>query len=941
MKDFNLAYNSMYGGLPEPNIAKAKFMLSINRVYNLEFDQNITMFELKLMIQKAAHLPSKNFRIFSQGVEYTKYNEETFESLFHGQKLVEFTLELKKGEINNETILLLQMNCPCNIHEDKFLLYYCFTCGESICSDCFTRGVHQGHKIQDKCFYLLPSKYLVDKLFENWSQKPYEDYQFSEDQTIADLRVNINKLIFDKIFESIKNIQTKVTNLLEQYHYINYQSFENIRNSIRDVKLFCIKLLDDLKEKMDIKDIINNDHIFLDFHKAYKQLGELQIDKFNYNYKSYQEFFKQQIPGLINNLVNDINDKILLSLNKIVIDQRFETITNQMQINSIKGFDQEEIKRKIYSFIKPKYSDFTKKRLTINYKYNDDLDKYNERNNINDKEKGRRTLGPSNAYSLHFDRNNNQFSFKNTYLYKEENLDKKYPNLFNYNNNINMTNNLNITNNNINKNEKNYAKVNIVEPGINNNEIQQKTIKTTTTTTTVEKIIENPTTNIPSGNIQSNITINPNIKNTNIVLNENNAKDCSYSSAHITRETIQHNNINPPVINTEMVNYKQKTNINNNTLNDSFSSNHTIQNINQAVERYLNNNTYIKNINNDNGTQTISNNTNEIRNKTISTYINNVDNRNLINNQQNIKNNLLYTIGLNYGTIPEEIIESESEANVFGFIQNLINKEYILAPIYQTNAIKIATSDKDTKIITLKFPNNLDIEKFLPDCAYCNHNKNLYITGGIKNNEKTNISLLVNLNLKDNQIIKLSSMNYIRSGHSMISYGNYLFAVGGLNQSTVERYNISDNIWEKLNPMNYKRMYPILAIYNGYLYALFGKSNENEFCNTIERLRLCNNIEKENWEMVQFKNPQNIDTRLYGNAVSIINDSIYLFGGKYNEITSNNIIYFVVKDNELLKEKNVLEKGDSFRENKLHKLKNGYLMQISDDKYNIIFIKVS
>ena len=124
MKDFNLGYNSMFDGLPEPNIAKAKFMLSINRVYNLEFDQNITMFELKLMIQKAAHLPSKNFRIFSHGVEYTKYNEETFESLFHEQKLVEFTLELKKGEINNETILLLQMNCPCTTHEDKFLLYY-------------------------------------------------------------------------------------------------------------------------------------------------------------------------------------------------------------------------------------------------------------------------------------------------------------------------------------------------------------------------------------------------------------------------------------------------------------------------------------------------------------------------------------------------------------------------------------------------------------------------------------------------------------------------------------------------------------------------------------------------------------------------------------------------------------------------------------------------
>ena len=175
----------------------------------------------------------------------------------------------------------------------------------------------------------------------------------------------------------------------------------------------------------------------------------------------------------------------------------------------------------------------------------------------------------------------------------------------------------------------------------------------------------------------------------------------------------------------------------------------------------------------------------------------------------------------------------------------------------------------------------------------------------------------------------------------MISYDNYLFAVGGENQSSVERYNISDNIWEKLNPMNYKRMYPILAIYNGYLYALFGKSNENEFCNTIERLRLSNNIEKEKWEMVQFNNPQNIDTRIYGSAVYIINNSIYLFGGKYHEKASNNIIYFVIKDNDLLKEENYLNINEYFRENKLHKMKNGDLMQISDGKYDIFCIHLN
>ena len=121
-------------------------------------------------------------------------------------------------------------------------------------------------------FYLLPSKFLVDKLFENWSKNPYEEYIYSEDQTLAELRTNINKMIFDKLFETLKNIQNKISNVIEQYHYKNYQSFEIIRNSVRDIKVYCIKLLDELKEKMKIKDIVNNEQIFLDFDKAYKKL---------------------------------------------------------------------------------------------------------------------------------------------------------------------------------------------------------------------------------------------------------------------------------------------------------------------------------------------------------------------------------------------------------------------------------------------------------------------------------------------------------------------------------------------------------------------------------------------------------------------------------------------------------------------------------------------
>ena len=424
-------FNSIYSDLKDPNIVKAQFILKPQKIYTLEFDQNISMSELKLMIQKRAHIRSKNFRLFSNGEEYTKYNDETFESIFHEQKLVVFRLELKELEAQDETELLLQLNCPCKIHIDKFLLYYCFTCGQSVCCDCFTIGTHKGHEIQDKCFYLLPSKFLVDKLFENVTKNPYEEYKYYEDQALADLKLNINKIIFDKLFETLKNIKNKISNLIEQYHYQNIQSFDIIRNSIRDIKVYYIKLLDDLKEKMNIKDIINNEQIFLDFDKAYKKLGKLKNEKFQYNYSSYTEF-NQIIPGLIKNMINEINEKIIYNLNQIVNDQRFENILTQINMISVKNIEKSEIDKKIKSHIKNNYYDFTQKRLTMNYIYDNYENKFNEQFqiiNTNNKQ-GKKTLGQDNIISVHLNNVSNPELKNKNYDANILNIGRKFLILF-------------------------------------------------------------------------------------------------------------------------------------------------------------------------------------------------------------------------------------------------------------------------------------------------------------------------------------------------------------------------------------------------------------------------------------------------------------------------------------------------------------------------------
>ena len=55
---------SLYSDLREPNVVKAQFILSQTKTYTLEFDQNISMSELKIMIQRAAHCVQIIFSFF-------------------------------------------------------------------------------------------------------------------------------------------------------------------------------------------------------------------------------------------------------------------------------------------------------------------------------------------------------------------------------------------------------------------------------------------------------------------------------------------------------------------------------------------------------------------------------------------------------------------------------------------------------------------------------------------------------------------------------------------------------------------------------------------------------------------------------------------------------------------------------------------------------------
>ena len=945
MSSINTSYDDR-----EPNIRKAQFTISSTRIYTLDFDHNIQMQELKLMIQKAAHLKRKNFRLFSNGEEYTDYNEEIFDSLFPHQSLVAFTLEAGKDEeIFDETELLLQMNSPCPYHVDKFLLYYCFTCETSICSECFTNGIHKNHKIQDKCFYLLPSKYLVEKIFENWSQRPYEDYKISVN--LSELKARFNNVMFDELFKMLKKVQEKCNSLIDEYNFVNQSSLGNIRDSVRDIKVSCIKALDNLKEELDIKNIVNNQQIFVEFDAAYKELGKLQNEKFKQNMLVFHELNKQ-VSILVTNLVQQIYSSIYNVLSDSLNEKKYENIKNQISQKFIKPADTNEIilqlsefKKKRRSYIGSSTNNFVKNIANgVKEKFNSDQGK----NIFNI---------PNNKKII------NEFSLQDKD--KTQNQNKK------------MVNSLFSSIPNTNKVKFGYVENSINQTNINSIPVTQTAKFGTNNISSISNNIENKQISSKEDNIFSNkifANINSNINsslNSNYGAQQNinirGDSSNSYSSAQATRQVISTNII--PNINIDNQNlFSASSNRERNSLNEmsqvkqvvsiGSSSSNLLMNQNNQFGSNLNNNsetTMTKIIINPNNQQQIYNTINPTTTK-------NIQNTN-INNKGNISQNTLlsYTdnstlqgnldkyINNHRKIIQEEFTESETDIIRPTDIRRFLNSSYILAPVTQTNSIKIITSDnREERTIPLKFPENFGFNIFFLDCAHCNctSNKCLYVTGGIESTseqKRSNVLLCVDITKPDElKVVKKSSMNYGRCGHTMVSEGKFVYVCGGEDSNSVERYDIENDVWEILPNMISKRMYPILYVHNGYLYAFFGKSKNNDYPCSIERLNISvnSNIKNPCWEMVIFSNQKNIDLRYYGCALHEINDLLYFFGGKCNEKTSDQIFFYNFESRFFEKEDSNVMWKEYFRENKLHQI-GERLVQCTESKYFGIYLKLT
>ena len=861
----------------EPTICKAKFILPNNRFYTLDFDHNIQMNELKLMIQKAAHLKRNNFRIFSEGKEYTQYNSEIFSSFFPNKDLVIFNLELIEDDESSESELLLQINSPCNIHSDKFLLYYCFTCNTSICNDCFNFGSHKNHIILDKCFYLLPSKYLVEKMFANWSQNPYEDIKISTD--LSQLKNNLNSVLFKELFDMLKKIQEKCNMLIDEYNKVNESSLGNIRNSVRDIKLSCIKALDGLKDDLNIKNMVNNQEIFVEFDKAYKDLAKLQNEKYKKNMENFDELNKK-ISILVDNLIKQIYSTIYKTLNEMSKDSQFENIKTQINMKLIKPHEEEEIINKININKKKRNSfninsnNFVKViAANVQKKLNSDPSK-GKINNI-------QNIKSINPFIIQEDKSQNQNN--KTTITNNNKINFGYNNITIPNN---LPNSLDKITFGVNQGQKNISeknKINVSE--------------------------SEPFSSAQIERQKLSINMNQNVNNYNTDLSNKKNKISFLNS----------NKIEPPFIN-NINNISSISNINNSS--DISNLNLINQTQPQIYKTIVTNTNIISNNDNNNGASI-----NQIQHKHQYNGITSPTPE-IISNDYKIINNIENDLSIDVRKYfkSKYILSPIPQTNSIKILTSN-NLEESTIPVKFPENFGFNTFFLDCAHC------NCQLNK----CLYVTGG-----IESTSENNRSNVLLCIDITQNDElKVKKLANMNFARCAHTMISEGKYIYVLGGEDLNSVERYDIENDIWEILPSMICKRMYPILHIKNGYLYAFFGKYKNGDYPCSIERLNINNNDDniKPAWEMVIFSNPKNLDIRIYGSALLEYSGMLYFFGGKINETTSNKIYFYNFETRIIEKEDTEVLWYEYFRENKLYPI-NERVVQCSDNKYFGVYITI-
>lgn len=176
-------------------------------------------------------------------------------------------------------------------------------------------------------------------------------------------------------------------------------------------------------------------------------------------------------------------------------------------------------------------------------------------------------------------------------------------------------------------------------------------------------------------------------------------------------------------------------------------------------------------------------------------------------------------------------------------------------------------------------------KKFLPLSVFINHNNLLYISGGKdKTTNKQTNSFYVYSPITS-KLKPLSNMLHPRCSHSMIVINKHLYAVGGYNNNTSEKYSFDINQWCSLPKLNVKerQVSTLFNMNDKYLYCVFGFIN-GVSCNDVDYAEKLDLNKKDKWRLVPFKvnAGRGIDLKRYNVGIIKIKEGEFVILGGEN-----------------------------------------------------------
>ena len=879
--------------------------------YSIDVDDSTTFYEFKKILSSAAHLLKNNFQIYHKGQEYAnEYDDNSIKELFPELKTINLSIKTKNdiNEIEDELVSVkFNIKIPCEKHIEKYKVLYCFTCNKSICTDCSNlTEEHINHIIEEKSHYIAPAKLLINNVFSN-ANIFKANSKLSKYSDSINFRAELNIKIFDNLKKLIKNIEDKFNSCLEFFSINEDLTEKNTNYNIELLKNYYIEYFIKLKNDIEMKNILLDDEIFLTVYQKLKEIEKYKNEYLKLNMEKYEKLnallnpFIEQINKFSNNIknnfeqilnkdiydifINNIEENIVKLIEKEKIsDLMFNNISVQRKslIRTSTGvFNQNNNKRKNIINL------YEKKEIEFNNKNEKILFQKNDANSISKNKNIKINLGYeiSEISGINNDINNNlnnekqnkteqiclkdiniqNFEGKEDLKIKEHNQDiiKEEKVVLQDNNKYIITSINNIQTNIINKNIKN---------NISNNS---------------KKIIDPEMNILPLKKISLSSLIKNDISNKINCLAKNDAslfkKDSSqkninqtYNNFAMNNNIKKNNNIN--YMNSNLILYYHEGETSEENINDINKPNH--QNKNEEKNQIsinLSNNNLISILNkelNKREEEPIKNNINKNKLK-IDIKINKDNSEKNINKikkeeKNEFNNNILFK-------------------NIDQTHVNIDSKPLFLCiyPIFNTNYILGAFKDEKTEKFKVDFEQafnkqDIQLKEFAQGGAYSNSGKYLFISGGQEKQigiGQIFLRITINENDKKVKMVKMPMMNFSHWNHSMISYENYIFSLGGYFSNKCELFNLKTLRWEKIASFNYEeRQRAILAIHNNYLYAFMGY-NRFEILDTVERINI-SNIFINKWENINISNEYDLNLKFYGSGVCYHGNKLYFIGGK-------------------------------------------------------------